>query len=316
MLTDGNRWAAFEPARGTTRITDARTGRTVQRPDPTGCEGRLVAVGGGELLYRCDVAQCPADETRIAPDACVPADGSPTYATVRYVLEDAATGAVHPIVGADRLAMGTDGTASFPALENVGARWVQGIGGAYHSASVFFIDWHTGRMVSAEPNGGPYAVDLDQPEVLAPQCSDLGAAQSALQDVDLYGTTFAPFTADTRFALNNDLRAPSKPELRQCGSRRSVVLDGPLSHHYPQAGTPQLGGGIATWAVSMPYGGMRAYATRLDAHRGQWHRGISSYRGRAPALLNHTSTRIYDSAGDPTGGPNTFEISSAKLSGI
>jgi hypothetical protein len=79
MLTDGDRWAAFEPTRGITRIIDAQSGRTV-------------------------------------------------------------------LAGADRLPAG-GGEVVFTAAQNIGARWVQGVSGGYHSTGIFFLDWRTGRLV-------------------------------------------------------------------------------------------------------------------------------------------------------------------------
>ncbi|HEY4096875.1 MAG TPA: hypothetical protein VGM33_15245 [Baekduia sp.] len=316
MLTDGDRWAAFEPMRGTTRIIDAQSGRTAQRPDPAGCEGGLVAVGGGELLYRCDLPQCPDGATRLSADSCfyptpTPAGRPPTSpysAATRYVVEDAATGQVRPMAGAERLPAGGSEVA-FTSAEHIGARWVEGVSGGYHSTGIFFVDWRTGRVVVPDPRGGPYAVDLDQPEVLAQQCPGLTGAQSPIQQQEFVGTLFFPLRFDAPFALTTDPRS-LKPVLARCGSGRRVTLHGSSPDLYRPTGTVQVAGGVALWAVELPSGAWRIYATRLDTRRAQWHRAVSSVRGPGQGTLAHTSTRLYDSVGESY---DRFTIYAAKL---
>ncbi len=66
VYTDGVRWAVYEPTEGVTRIMDTVRGTSTTRPDPEGCAGGLVAVGGGEMLYDCSDPECPE-----AADVCL-----------------------------------------------------------------------------------------------------------------------------------------------------------------------------------------------------------------------------------------------------
>ena len=95
VYTDGVRWAVYEPTEGVTRVMDTITGTSTTRPDPDGCAGGLIAVGGGEILYACSDHECPE-----ATDACVISPvqtiGQPyqrSYEIGRWIVEDVTSGA-------------------------------------------------------------------------------------------------------------------------------------------------------------------------------------------------------------------------------
>lgn len=73
--------------------------------------GGLVAIGGGQLLYRCEVPGC-----RFAFFGC--AGPSNAFWSTRYIVEEAATGREHEI---SRLAYDSMG----PQVDAIGRVWAQ-----------------------------------------------------------------------------------------------------------------------------------------------------------------------------------------------
>ncbi len=136
VMTDRDRWAAFQVSAEVTRVIDARTGRASDRPVPAGCEGGLTAVGGGKLLYRCSFEKCPDGST---PDPSAKACNAGDHLAVRYVIVDAATGAAQE---GPRAPPARDGLGS-AFLQNVGARWVQGVRTSCRSAATPRSRWST-----------------------------------------------------------------------------------------------------------------------------------------------------------------------------
>ncbi len=104
VYTDGVRWAVYEPTEGVTRIMDTVRGTSTTRPDPEGCAGGLIAVGGGEILYACSDSQCAE-----AADVCLPEQQCPPprqifycserskYESGRWTVEDLTSGAQYPL---------------------------------------------------------------------------------------------------------------------------------------------------------------------------------------------------------------------------
>jgi hypothetical protein len=286
LFSDGARWAAYEPSAGTTRIIDARTGRAVSRPNPAGCSERgqptvigqrvfgLRAAGSGELLYACEG---PPARGEIA---------------LRYVVEDAMSGAQHPVV-VRGLRLGYEGEGATP-LRAVGTQWVEGYAG-YHSEGAFFINWHTGqvqwapsRYLASKADIERIEVevrkydDLDSPTLLHALCSGVSRNPTTNASSPFHPFAFVPplGISDTPFALQH------------CGTRRSELLP---------AGTAgvtsiQMGGGVLSWIASRVHGRQQMYATRLNDRANRWHGPVRLLLG-LPGLstLQHTATTVYQS---------------------
>jgi hypothetical protein len=324
VYTDGARWAAYEPTVGRTRIIDDLTGRSSNRPNPTGCAGEpsgLKAVGSGELLYRCTLGSCPLG-------GCVVWNQShqSAYLDARYQVEDAVSGALHPVVGAGHLPLepeepgfGGEGVG-YSELTAVGGRWVEGVVGGPGSAgrSVYFLNWHTGKLRrEPKPNdpapgpgdltGGYNTIDdLSGPEPLRAMCSPFTRTSPVYNaGVDFaYGFPFALESGGAGLTL------------RKCGSSQRYLLPGTTDEF-------QLGGGVITWRGSSPPPKIEesTYATRVDLRARTWHDRI--YKLQDPTLtplpprfldfgLQHTSTTVYASGGQ-FGGAGSCVIFAARL---
>jgi hypothetical protein len=287
LYTDGARWAWFEPSTGVTRTIDTRTGRHVDRADPEGCD-RLEVAESGELLYACMPVGCPAP---VDDSGClIKVRIGHEYVDRRYVVEDAATGARHPVVGADRLP--TLGYGS--GLQAIGRQWAQGASGAYHASEVYFLNWHTGRLVQREPRSAARDYEnLNSPALLRPLCAPL--ARRPNEDFFGEGGPFnavaygKPFLAEGRSASVGHAY-----QLRRCGGGRREDL--------PAGGYvafDQIGGGILSWVDGR--GVMRA--TRLESHGRRWHDPIRRFSGPQESQevqLRHTARTLFESVhGDP-----------------
>jgi hypothetical protein len=301
VMTDAGRWAAYEPRVGVTRLIDDRSGRSVDRPDPTGC-GQLVAVGSGQLLYQCAVADCPTGEVRVGPVECEPpwSDFPPPYLTTDYKIVDATTGHVRSVAGADHL----PGPVQEPGdtvLDEVGTQWVAGDGGA------FFMNWHTGQIVSNSPRSDRQMIDLDDAGLSVPICPTMAGVYRSvyLPDDPHGGALYLRFSFVRPFALAFDPAAPQFTAigLLRCGSRRLIALS--PTRGIESVSSVQLGGGVASW-ITQPFDSRYAqmYATQLMPKRQLWHGQIhrltrAQTNDTAP-LLAHTGSHVYASETTPT----------------
>jgi hypothetical protein len=123
FLTDGVRWATYEPTEGVTRFMDTVTGHTINRPDPEGCTGGLLAIGGGEVMYECDDPECPGQE-RSCKFKIPNASYSERLVSRRYVVENIVSGDQHVVPGTNRVVVGAERTFE---LDTVGSQWAGGI---------------------------------------------------------------------------------------------------------------------------------------------------------------------------------------------
>jgi hypothetical protein len=288
LYSDGARWAAYEPSVGTTRVIDADTGRAVDRPNPSGCnysphEGGLVAVGGGELLYSCEVSGCP-----FVYSGC--SGPNREYWQARYVVEDAATGREHEIT---RLPYNSE----VPILHTIGSQWAMGEAVAYKYKYTFYLNWHTGQVASPElsPTEG---IDLDSASLNRSLCSPVlhGESPQAIQPPVEPEPAYAPPFAleETGYELNQP-----RLVLLRCGSVRQQPLPGD-----DEDTSLQIGGGIISWIAQGKNRSGAMYATRLNYHGRRWHGPTFHLLGpKYPShvkiaqawTLQHTSTTVYQS---------------------
>ncbi len=282
VYTDGAQWAVYEPTEGVTRIMNTIKGTSTTRPDPAGCAGGLIAVGGGEILYRCSNPECPGEA-----DSCVLESanepGEHEYKSARYVVEDIKTGSQQPVAGESDLptdSLGSGGGAGL--LEAIGSEWAKGIAETNAGASFFFVNWHTGAVVreEEEPSSANEDIEnLNSIQLLQPLCKPL----TRQSESPLQAQKFAPTAYASPFALIGLNRYTSVPlQLRRCGSHARILL--------PGGGSAQLGAGVVSWG--------RNHVTRLRAHGHTWHGRFYRLNGAAGStssnsLLQHTSTMAF-----------------------
>lgn len=303
LVTDGGRWAAYEPVLGTTRLIDTMNGRSVDRPDPEGCAGGLAAAGDGELLYECEDPECPNS----ARFCMTPISKSvePLYWSRRYVAQDIESGSNHIVAGTSHFTLPPK-EGFF--LTEIGANWIFGgvLSSNYHEHVTFFLNWRTGRVV--QPTHMPKAFwNLNAEGLTQPVCAPLRWTSGNFL-----------FASEGPFAVTGiELPEPgpqgtrSKPlRLLRCGSHSEEILTGRTP---PSSSSVQLGGGVVSWVGSAvisekTFGSSETmYMTRLHSRGRPWHG--RDYRLAIPKpahrdiSLQHTSTEVFVSAstvGKPT----------------
>ncbi len=297
LLTDGARWAVYEPTEGVTRLTNTTAGGSVSRPDPEGCAGGLVAIGGGELLYACSDPECPSHA-----DDCTAGELGKEYENARYVVEDIRGGAQHPLAGETHLPSSSVTFEGGPGrLEAIGQQWAMGDLDTHGGGVVFFVNWHTGAIEYEGPSANAaFYDDLDSAELLQPLCEPLTRPTNAASNAPL----FAPTQYEPPFTVTGPLGYEQVfLQLRRCGSGKRV----PLPEGGPYASSVQLGGDVLSWLGSGRHehytrdGG--AYVTQLLTRGGDWHgpfyrllglpgpKILESYA--ASPTLQHTSTMVF-----------------------
>jgi hypothetical protein len=255
---------------------DANTGRSTDHGDPQGCAGGLVAVGSGELLYRC------ADQPR-----------------TRYVVVDIATSREHPVVGTDHLPYEFTGAEGFSTeLVAIGSQWAEGrTSGATHlEGSIVYLNWHTGQLRQEgkePPLGYRRTADLNYARLFRPICPPL--THKLVNEIHIPSWEFPfaymfPFVVETP-GWKGQLR------LRKCGSNVAHELSG------ERASSLQVGAGIVSWIAADPHianNDDTMYSTRLNGHVPSWHGRIEKLWGPEVGaswmLLQHTSTMVYETA--------------------
>jgi hypothetical protein len=314
LYSDGARWAAYEPVAGTTRIIDAATGRTINRRDPKGCAGGLVAVGSGELLYVCAHPPCPrGKEDNLGEGGsghnpanryfgCVVGGAEQhEHLDASYIVRDIATGAQHPLTGANHLPFDDSEGGGYTQLDAVGGQWVEGETNTLYSGYLFFLNWHTGelREDGTQPPGGFQIVeDLDIPGLLRPICTPVTRKFS----LGIHHWQPPPFEYERPFAVENNGYSEKGTEgelhLRKCGSHQARSLPG------KEAVSLQIGARIISWIAAdarIPNNDDTMYLTRLNPHARDWHERIYTLRGPEIGadrmLLQHTSTTVYETTG-------------------
>ena len=320
VYTDGMRWAVYEPTVGVTRLMDTVYSTSVTRPDPEGCAGGLLAIGGGEILYACSDPACLH-----AANACLLVESQrecpPILAVCqnteigRWIVEDIVSGAQHPVdIGKGLLPAFSRYGVSLSSLDWIGSQWARG------SADMpFFLNWHTGQVIEekAEPASANLDYEnLDSKTLLEPLCRPLTRRRIPPADMQInpvyFGSQYVPpFMTEERAdpsAFHGLLY------LRRCGSRRGELLsegfqlgDGVLlgyrrlwrlnPHGRPWLGQsyrltgppkPHEAGGLSVSHTSMMViETIERPATRVEPYRGDvpWNRGPGRFRvwvGRLP----------------------------------
>lgn len=263
LVTDGTRWAAYEPTEGVTRLMDTATGHTVNLVDPEGCAGGLAAIGSGEVLYECNDPECPGQ----ARGCKIPSPPNEGFGSRRYVVEDINSGAQHVVPGTNHIPVGYTETTFM--LSEIGAQWVDGdqwTAEHYAHGQGIFVNWHTGQVIyesevptfasgdiSAEPISATEDVEnLNRPNLLQPLCSPVERpTNEEFGHVKIYG----PFEYESPFAVVGPigrpafgLNAPPMPfELERCNSYRHVKL--PVGGAQSEV---QLGGDVLSWMGVYP----------------------------------------------------------------
>lgn len=292
LYTDGVRWAAYEPTVGVTRLIETVKNKAIERVDPEGCAEGLIAVGGGELLYSCEDPECLEHE-RVCP---LPSNNRLTAA--RYVVEDIASGAQHPVAGENTLLdNGSEGGPS--GLYEIGSQWAKGEVGSNAGAYKFFLNWHTGRFVRESEGSEDNIENLSSSNLTQPLCKPI---KRPANEAEYYkSSAYSPLEYEPPFAVVGPLGTASEVsyvplQLRKCGSRKSVLL--------PVGGGVQLGGRLLSWVGNDPY------ITQLHAKGRKWH-GLYYKLVGLPSkniafgllgLVQHTSSMVFATVqSGPTG---------------
>ena len=303
VYTDGVRWAVYEPTAGVTRIMDTVKGTSVSRPDPEGCAGGLLAVGGGEILYACMDPECPEGQ-----DMCGVEPKGSYHEIAHLVVEDIVTGAQHPVAGEDDIPADNPEVSSLSNFNALGSQWLVGALDMYHGGEVFFLNWHSGRILAEESEPKSAAVDfenLNREGLLQPMCSPLARGFAPLVELSFNTEFFVPSEYAPPFLLQERFKAGPRDYhlyLSRCGSTRQEQIPEFAEPHKPRyyvlAGEyskgVQLGGGVLSYGLG--------HLWRLDAYGRPWHG--RSYRlvgppkaplDEEPGILEqHTSTMVFE----------------------
>lgn len=318
LMTDGVRYAAFEPVEGTTRVIDATSGTTVDRPDPVGCVGGLVGVGSGELLYSCVPPGCvgPVLGPPAAGVVTISCTTPPTsaYARVLYVVEDIAGGRLHVVAGSDRITPG--GGGEYPAFDEIGSQWLSSPFSGLHVDVTLYLNWHTGQQLTDdhEPRSAAGSTeDLDAPRLLRALCAPLRRTAQTGGDAAAQTTSaFVGLTYSPPFAASIDGQG-GRLRLSRCGSSRVAQLRGAGVTEF------QLGGGAISWGTfSRDFPGQPGlddpgaiYAAALHRTGRRWLASTVRYTGAPAGTVGHTATELYDSTS--SGGTPYADVYTARL---
>ncbi len=314
LVTDGARWAAYEPVLGTTRLLDTKSGRKIDRMDPEGCTGGLTAIGGGELLYECKDPECP-EQTK----SCRFTPGRPEqgFESRRYVVEDISGDVQHVMPSTSRVPVGYPETHFH--LTAIGSQWAAGKDKTEEykaGGRTFFVNWHTGLLVyqgekpsfsganvKEEPPSAEEEVEnLNRRGLLQPLCPPLERPLNGEYEAT---SKYGPFVYEPPFALVGPVGSPevgfeNAPEvplqLWRCGTHDHWVLPRGSS-------SAQIGGYVLSWivntSVSRPhklasYERNTGYVTHLIPH-GRWHGTIYQFTG-LPKYSEPNNTRLQHTA--------------------
>lgn len=294
VYTDGARWAVYEPTAGVTRIMDTLTGNTTTRPDPEGCAGGLVAIGGGEMLYACSDPECPEQAQSCGFPPYGPLELPKTdFESRRYVVEDIHSGVQHVVPGTSRIPVG-DWETHFH-LSAIGSQWAAGREEREaqephnNGGQGLFVNWHTGRVlyegrkpahsgqgIGEEPSSAKAAVEnLNAVRLMRRVCAPLMRPLNGEEQASSY---YSPFVYDPPFAIvgpsglpsGGFSTAPAVPfQLRRCGSTRRVLLPTGYESGY-DVHSAQLADDILSWVG----GGSEeetGYVTLLHVRGRSWH---------------------------------------------
>jgi hypothetical protein len=297
LYTDGVSWAVYEPAVGVTRIMNTVKGYAVNRPDPLGCTGGLLAIGGGEILYACSDPECPEalDACRIKP--------LENYETGRWVVEDITSGAQHPVAFGEGLPVSPSQFGGLSDLNAIGSQWAVGSVNTQFGGARFFLNWHTGRVIE-EHRGEPESANRDYESLNSetllmslcrPLTRGIAPTQERLALPRYFPSQYAPpFMIQERFKLGE---VRGRAYLKRCGSTREELI-------------PELEG--VGSGVQLGSGVLSDYRRlwRLNARRRSWlgrsYRLIGQPQPHeaGEAYAGHTSTMVFETI-EPTPAPET-----------
>jgi hypothetical protein len=300
VMTDGGRYAAFEPTEGTTRVIDSTTGAAVDRADPVGCAGGLAGVGAGEFLYSCIPPGCQPPilgplTAGVPTIACATPPTGP-YARVLYVVEDIDGGTLHVVAGSDRISPGAGG--EYPAFDAIGSQWLSSPFAGLHVEVTLYLDWHTAQQLTDDKEAKSSVrstEDLDVPKLLRPLCAPLRRTAQASGD-GVTNSAFLPFSYSPPFGASI-AGAGGRLLLSRCGSTRTAQLRGAGVTQF------QLSGGWIAWATfsrqfpaepSLDEPGA-IYAAALHSIGRRWLATTFLYTGAPAGVVSDTPEALYDS---------------------
>jgi hypothetical protein len=338
LLTDGTRWAAYEPTLGVTRLMDTATGHTINRPDPEGCASGLVAIGGGEVMYECNDPECPGQERSCRFNPPVRAEGVESR---RYVVENIVSGAQHIVPGTSRVPVGE--TERTFELDEIGSQWAGGTqqNEEYRGRGVgLFVNWHTGQLVY-EANKPSFAVGnvTEEPKSNKEEVENLSSARllqslcapltRLINGAENTSSKYGSFEYEPPFAVLGPVgppalivkEGPTAPlQLRRCGSPARVILQGGGSDSAAQLGHDVLSW-RTTYEVSSRLHGVN-YVTHLNPRSRTWFgliyqlTALPKYSEIDNTYVKHTGTLIFATVRNvekTSTGSVTYERSGSRI---
>lgn len=213
LLTDGERWAVYEPKAGVTKIMDTLTGKTVERTDPEGCSEGLYAISSSDVMYECDDPECPEQARHCYVE---PFDQGESRL---YVLANLASGAQQIVPDTSDVPISLPTLGGKFSMGAISSQWASGAG-----SEAFFINLHTGQRVNQreleQKNNEVY--DLNEAALIKPMCAPL-----TLEEVVYEGepgiNKYLSAKYDPPFAVI-DAYGAGYGYLRRCGSTKRLEL--------------------------------------------------------------------------------------------
>ncbi len=339
LLTDGTRWAAYEPTKGVTRLMDTATGHTINRPDPEGCVDGLAAIGSGEALYECDDPECPEQ----ARNCKIPSPPEEGFESKRYIVENINSGAQHVVQGTSHVPVGYTNTTF--SLDEVGTQWVGGIQKSkeYRGHGVgIFVNWHTGKIVyeaqkpsfsdggviEEEPPSAEEEVEnLSSTRLMQPLCPPVMRPKNNEEEAL---TQYGLVSYERPFAVvgpvgrgGTGFHTPAVPlQIQRCENDGHMKLPGGAEYG-PGAFDVQLGNYVLSWILDVSFKEV-SYVTRLYPRGHRWHgllyRLANLPKGGETSVVDtqHTASRVFATVGKSirnSAGTVSYELSiySARL---
>jgi hypothetical protein len=197
-VSDGSRWAAWQPHAGVTEILDVHTASHDSVATPAGCD--LGGIGAGELVWTCNLAGAGLDYP---------------------LLLDLATFRIHDPPGLAQLLPG--GSANDPdalgtTWSSIGGEWIAGEINGYHYAASEYLNWHTGKVLRDTYNRYR-RIDVDSRTLTRTVCSPL-ARPTNPDDID--GPPLLDYYQAGPFAVDEPSSYDSPLLLRRCGTHRVI----------------------------------------------------------------------------------------------